>query len=94
MSYYQNFKSSEKFVAAVLREKEDTRGDDRKLCLEVWERQGLQLDPKQREMFMKVMSPETIRRNRQKIQETGFYRPSMDIWRQRQLLAEDMRENI
>lgn len=94
MSYADHFKASEKFIALILKDNEKAREDDRELILAVWEKQGLRLTEQQKYMFRKVMSPETIRRSRQKIQEFGFYRPDPAKYEQRQLLAEDTRRNI
>lgn len=57
-------------VIDKLKTSQECRNSDRALILAIWEDEGLILDDKQREIFKKVSNPETIRRNRQTIQNT------------------------
>lgn len=58
----------------------ETRDSDRALILKVWELQGIEIAPKFRAAFMdKALSPETIRRTRQKYQELGKYKASDEV---------------
>ena len=57
-------------VREKLKTSQDCRNSDRALILAIWRDEGLILDEKQQEIFKKVSNPETIRRNRQTIQNT------------------------
>ena len=59
----------------------DTRDSDRKLMITVWEMQmGKNMHPKLEEFFLhKAISPETIRRTRQKLQQHGKYAASETV---------------
>ena len=94
LSILTQIKNAESFVRMILKSNPETRGDDKKLILKVWEFQGLKLTPQQKIMFDKVMSPETIRRSRQKIQQIGFYRPIPEIYQARIDAGDNVRENI
>lgn len=63
----------QRFVFAILNDCEETRGDDRLLQLEAFERQGLHLTKEQKQIFMRCMPTETVRRERQIIQSAGFF---------------------
>lgn len=67
---------TEQLVTALLEQKPELRSSDKKLLLAFWHYQGLHLTEEQREIFMNCTSAETIRRNRQKIQERGLYPPT------------------
>lgn len=56
----KQFKDVEDIVFQVLKECPETRDNPKKLCLEVWERQGLHLTPQQRFFFLKCYSSESI----------------------------------
>lgn len=57
-------------VALLLRTNEDFRNSDKKLLLEYWERQGLQLDARQRQVFLnKCATAESITRARRSLRE-------------------------
>lgn len=58
----KQFKDIEDLVFQVLRDQPETRDDSRKLCLAVWERQGLKLDEKQKYFFLKSYNSESITR--------------------------------
>ncbi len=90
--WLDDYKNSESMVKAVMRDFPETRGDDRKLMLKVWEIQGLRLTPEQQQMFMKVFPAETIRRSRQKLHERGNYMPVKQVYEQRRLLDGDVRD--
>ena len=79
-------------VGKVLRDVPDTRDSDRLLILEVWEREGLILNPIQREQFMQVSSTETIRRVRQKYQEEGLYPAQDKIKKERDYRSWEMQQ--
>lgn len=83
LSISSQIKNAEALVKMILRDNPETRGDDLKLLLKVWEFQGLKFNEKQKYMFTRVMNPETIRRTRQKIQELGLYRPTPEIYQAR-----------
>jgi len=72
----RTFKNAEQLVASVLKDCPETRENDKLLILKVWELQGLKFTNEQKTLFLSCFSPETIRRERQKIQEGGLFRPS------------------
>ncbi len=86
-----NRKNAEQVVMQILRDKPETRGDDMKLILEVWTAQGLKLTQEQEHLFHQLMSTETIRRSRQKVQERGLYRAGSGVEKQRSLLESEHR---
>jgi hypothetical protein len=72
-----------------------TRNSDRLLMLSLWREQGLELTPQQEQKFMEVTSPETIRRERQKIQADGLYQSNDQIRKARaELEVEHRAESI
>ena len=89
-SWLDDFKNAESVVKAVLTDNPETRADDRKLIIKVWEVQGLKLEPEQKSMSMRILPVETITRARRKIQENGLYRPIKEVYDQRQLLDENV----
>lgn len=91
LSPIRHFTGSKKFVGAILRDCPETRGDDKALLMEAWERQGLHLTEEQKIIFRKCLAAETITRDRREIQELGWYR-DVQKWEQRQLLAEQVKE--
>lgn len=97
MSKWTNdFKTAKNLVESILRDNEKTRGDEKELCLVIWEKQGLKLTSSQKTLFKnkKILSAETIGRARRQIQEMGLYRPSQEKYKQRHLLEKDIRSNI
>lgn len=61
-------------IKGILRDNEVARDSDTELILQVWKAQGLELTPAQIMKFRQLRSPESVRRTRQKIQESGEYR--------------------
>lgn len=82
---------SDLLVKQVLLETPSTRSNDKELILKVWEKQGFTLSFYQKQAFFRLYSPETIRRNRQKIQEMGLFPADESTKRGRKLKAERMR---
>lgn len=72
-----------RIIERILRDFPETRNSDKRLILKVWESQGLYLTEAQAYKFFEVSSPETIRRVRQKIQESGKYQADPLIRRER-----------
>jgi hypothetical protein len=65
----------------------ETRSDDKKLILAVWWLQDHDYELNFRKFFQyKAISPETIRRTRQKLQEQGLYPATEEV--------EEMRYNL
>lgn len=81
-------------VEQILIDIPQTRSDDRYLLLKVWERCGLILDPVQQTKFMDVPSSETIRRIRQKIQESGRYPADETIRKHRKFKSMQVQQRI
>jgi len=67
-----------------------SKSNDKLLCLLVWEQQGLELTPEQREYFMAhCISAETITRNRRQLEENKDWLFPPEVKKQRSFL-EDM----
>jgi hypothetical protein len=79
---------STQIIKQALLEFPETRGNDKLLILKVWELQGLQFSPEQKSKFLNILSSETIRRTRQKLQQLGQYLPSKEIQKKRKELAD------
>lgn len=63
-------------IETILSRYPETRDNDMLLMIRVWEQAGHRFPTELREAFISgvMASPETIRRTRQKVQETGRYR--------------------
>jgi len=72
---YKQYLSAKSLIAKILEENPETRANDKLLMLEVWKKQEFVLSLEQERKFKSVMSPEVIRRTRQKIQQDGKYLP-------------------
>ena len=70
-------------VEWVLKNKPESRNDDKLLMREVWKLQGFHLNDQMFEKFRKSASPESIRRTRQKFQMEGKYKASEEVNEQR-----------
>lgn len=81
-----------KMVEKILSNDERSRNSDKWLILKVWESQGLYLTEAQSYKFFSVASPETIRRIRQKLQESGKYQPTDTIKRERRFRGMRMQQ--
>lgn len=90
----EEIKTAETFVKTVLRDCPETRGSDKKLLIETWERQGLHLTPEQVNIFMKCLPAETITRARREVQAAGWYRPSEGVQQFRMFAHEDVKKNL
>jgi len=84
-------KKAEQLVLNVLRDHPETRSDDKELIIQAWEAQGLALTYYQKAKLRQIFSNETIRRCRQKIQESGLFLPDDKTRRGRRLKQERMR---
>lgn len=78
----------------LLSQNEIYRSKDRELILAIWEQEGLVLTEEQKRKFLKVSSPESIRRTRQKIQERGQYLPDANTQKRRKALANQTRQIV
>ena len=88
------YKNAEHTIREVLRIYPETRNDDRELILKVWEVEGLELTPIQKQFFLKVMPAETIRRTRQKIQESGELKADDSVAHNRHIRADATRKHF
>lgn len=69
-----------KLVEKALQQWPETRNSDKKLILAVWYLQDPDYEENFRHFFQnKALSPETIRRTRQKLQEQGKYRADEEV---------------
>ena len=89
-----DFKNIETIVKSVLRDNKETRNSDKRLLIEIWKIQGLNLTDEQERMFMKCASPESIRRSRQRIQEMGFYESYEPVRQARLFEQEKLRKQV
>lgn len=83
-----------KTVEEVLRDSPATRNSDKLLLLEVWDKLGFGLSDGQRRKFMDMPSVESIRRVRQKVQESGKYQATNEVSRQRRIKSYIMQQNM
>ena len=60
-------------VEAILKHDQQSRNSDKRLLVVYMQKAGMELTPKQIEIFKQMPSMETIRRIRQKLQEEGRY---------------------
>lgn len=71
-------------IEKALQEWPETRNSDKKLILAVWYLQDPDYESNFRHFFQnKAISPETIRRTRQKLQQDGKYRADEEVEEQR-----------
>lgn len=81
----QDFKTITKLVERILSDDRRARDDDTYLLFKVWEKQGFIIPNELREKINNyAVSPESVRRIRQKIQEDGRYRGSSYSYRQKE----------
>lgn len=80
-------------VEMVLRDYPETRDSDRKLLVKVWAHCGLYLNEAQAYKFFSIAAPETIRRVRQKLQESGRYKASERVANSRELKSQVIQQN-
>lgn len=79
-------------IENILRERTQTRSDDKMLILAVWDQLGLKLTREQIEIFYDLPSTETIRRVRQKFQEDGKYLASDKVQQYREAKSQEMQQ--
>lgn len=80
-----------KIVEERLRVSRQARNSDRELQAQVLEHMGFGFTPRQREMFLDV-NMETIRRIRQKYQESGMYQADQKISKERHFKGMQMQQ--
>ena len=90
----KELKFTHSFVRNILKEIPETRNSDRRLMLEVWERGGLHLTDHQKYLFMRLPSAESIRRARQKIQESGVFLADDSVKQERLFQEKEIRKCI
>jgi len=92
---YKEIRTIKPQVEKVLSNSKEARNSDKELILQVWEACGLVLDEKQREIWKKLPSSESIRRTRQKFQEEGKYTADHEVIKAREENRKNMEaENI
>ena len=80
-------------VEEVLKEQPITRVDDKRLILEVWKKEGLQLgDMREAFILTACSTPESITRARRKMQEDGFYEGSEESQRLKDVEERKLRQ--
>jgi hypothetical protein len=92
----QDHRDSYKDIISILETIQYTRNSDKLLIIEVWRKQGMRFKEIENELFFSVCdiftasSPETIRRVRQKIQNTeGLFLPTDVIVMKRRRINEE-----
>ena len=65
-NWIKDFGNVGSLIKAIMKDHPETRKDDRKLILKVWEHQGLVLTKKQQDQLFKCSPVETITRARRK----------------------------
>ena len=86
--------NTKKLIETILRDKPETRDNDKLLILYVWQAKGLRFTPEQVQKFKDMPSPETIRRGRQLLQEKGKYRASEEVEEKRYELYKETKQAI
>lgn len=82
-------------VEQALRDKPETRSNDRELILEVWARQDPEYYKRFKLFFLsEAIMPESITRARRKIQEGGKYPPTKQAEKIRTQKFKAMRETV
>ena len=81
-------------IQAILDHVPAARNSDTELLLIYMQKSGMDLTPKQIEVFRNMPSPETIRRTRQKIQQVGKYTASPEVKAARDYKAIQTRRTI
>lgn len=81
-------------IQAILEHVPATRNSDTELLLIYMQKSGMELTPKQVEIFKNMPSAETIRRTRQKIQQVGKYTAAPEIKAARDYKAIQTRRTI
>ena len=89
-----DFKNIETTVRFILRDNKETRNSDKRLLIEIWKVQGLNLTDEQERMFMKCASPEPTRRTRQIFQARGMYLPYEPVKQARLFEQEQLRREF
>lgn len=80
-------------VRKILATNIQARNSDRELLLAYMDNEGMDLSPKQREIFRHMPSMETVRRIRQKLQEGGHYLANKNIATERTFKSYAMQQN-
>ena len=81
-------------VEAILRFVPLARSSDKELFVIYMQKYGLELTPKQIELFKKMPSLETVRRTRQHIQEQGKYPPTKEVEEARYKKYQAMKQSV
>jgi len=80
-------------VESALRTNEQARNSDKVLLIQIWHELGFELTIPQQKKFLELPSPETIRRVRQKIQESGKYPATERVRDTRHLMDMQIQQN-
>lgn len=84
-----------KLIEKILRDSPEARNSDKVLIMKLWEHQGWQLTESQKGWYYdKLIPAETIRRNRQKLQEAGRFLSDKQVAKARKKLAEQTRQEV
>lgn len=83
-------------VESVLGTHMQARSNDKKLILEVWKKEGLPINWEFEQAFLgrDVSSPESVRRTRQKLQESGQYLAPKPVREARAKLEQETRQEM
>lgn len=79
-------------VENILKVSKAARNSDKELCLIYFQKAGLDLDARQIQRFRDMPSMETLRRVRQKIQESGKYKADKPVEDSRKFKSMQMQQ--
>lgn len=79
-------------VHNILKVSRDARNSDKELCVIYMQKSGMNLSEEQIRVFKSMPSMETIRRVRQKIQESGEYQADQKIKSERKFKSLQMQQ--
>lgn len=79
-------------VEKILMQSRIARNSDRYLLLQFMQNRGMELSPRQKELFLDMPSMETIRRVRQKLQSEGRYPADQKIANERKFKGLQMQQ--
>lgn len=81
-------------VIQILKDSPEARNSDRELLVQYMQVEGMNLSPKQIEIFKDMASPETIRRTRQSLQEDGRFLATDRVRRARRFKSYEVQQRI
>ena len=81
-------------VEWALKNSVEARNSDKVLVIKVWEQMGLHLSDAQKEKFLSLPDPQSIGRERRKLQEKGAYPATKEVSKARRLKSLIIQQNM